>query len=156
MGKGRTFEAVMGIFVLVIAGLFFNYVYHKSSWKNIDGYELIARFDHADGMAEGVDVKISGLRVGKVLSTEVDTKNFLAIVRFYVSKDIKLPKDTTAKISNEGLLGEKYLEISPGEEDEILQPGDEIVDTAGPVNLESLIGNFLFSKNEKDSKNEQD
>lgn len=145
MEKGRTFETIVGAFVLIVAGLFFNYVYHKSSWQNVDGYTLVAHFDHADGINEGSEVKISGIRVGKVFDVRVDPKTFLAVVKFYVSKDIKLPTDTSAKISSDGLLGGKYLELVPGEEDEILKPDEEISYTTGAVNLESLVGKFLFS-----------
>lgn len=154
MEKGRTFETIVGTLVLIVAGLFFNYVYHKSSWQNIDGYYLIAKFDHADGMNEGSEVKISGLRVGKVVDVHVDPKSFLAIVRFSVDNAIQLPADTSAKISSDGLLGGKYLELIPGEEDDKLKPNEEISYTTGAVSLESLIGKFMFSKddNRKDSE----
>lgn len=155
MEKGRTFETIVGAFVLIVAGLFFNYVYHKSSWQNIDGYYLNAKFDRADGMTEGSEVKISGLRVGKVVDVRVDPKTFLAVVRFSVDNKIQLPSDTSAKISSDGLLGGKYLELVPGEEDDRLKPEEEISYTTGAVNLEALIGKFMFSKddNKKDSAN---
>jgi len=150
MEKGRTFETVVGVFVLVVAGLFFNYVYHKSSWQSVDGYVLTARFDHADGIHEGSEIKVSGLRAGKVISANIDKKDYSAVVKFYVSKDIKLPTDTTAKISNDGLLGGKYIELVPGEEKEILKENEEISNTVGPVNFESLVGKFLSSGNKKE------
>ena len=148
MEKGRIFETVVGIFVLIIAACFFNFVYTKSSWRSIDGYALKAKFDRADGLTEGTDVKISGVRVGKIDSIEVDPKSFLAIVTFHISKDIKLPVDSAASVNSDGLFGGKYLSISPGGDEETLKNGEEIERTTGPINLESLIGKFLFSKDE--------
>ena len=152
MEKGRTFETIVGVFVLIIAMLFFNYVYTKSSWKSISGYSLIAKFDNADGLSEGVDVKISGIRVGKVDSVSVDPETFFAIVKFHISNDIKLPTDTSASVSSDGLFGGKYLSLTPGGEDEIMKSGDEIEHTTGPMNLESLIGKFLFTQSNNDDK----
>lgn len=148
MEKGRVFETVVGVVVLVVAALFFNYVYSRSNWKNIDGYLLIAKFDHADGIGEGSEVKISGLKVGKVVSAEVDPENFLAVVKFCIPHNVKLPKDSSATIASDGLLGGKYLALSPGEEDEILKPNEELSNTVGPVSFEGLIGKFLSSKND--------
>ncbi|MDR2157805.1 MAG: outer membrane lipid asymmetry maintenance protein MlaD [Holosporaceae bacterium] len=147
MEKGRAFETIVGFFVLIVAIFFFNYVYTKSGLKGVDGYLLTAKFDRADGLAEGTDVKVSGIRVGKVVCTSVDPDTFFAVVKFYVSKELKLPKDTSANVSSDGLFGGKYLSLSPGGDDESLKEGDEIANTTGPINLESLIGKFVFSQN---------
>lgn len=151
MEKGRAFETIVGIFVLIVAACFFNYVYSKSSWKSIDGYVLKAKFDRADGLTEGTDVKISGVRVGKIDTIEVDPKTFFAVVTFHVSKNIKIPTDSSANVASEGLLGGKYLAITPGGQEETLENGEEIEHTTGPVNLESLIGKFMLSSGEKES-----
>jgi phospholipid/cholesterol/gamma-HCH transport system substrate-binding protein len=154
MEKGRAFETIVGVFVLVIAIFFFHYVYQKSGWQGVDGYELTAKFDKADGLSEGVDVKISGIKVGKILSMSVDPNSFLAVVKFYVAKDIKLPKDTSASVASDGLFGGKYLSLTPGGDEATLKEGDEIENTSGPINLESLIGKFVFSQNNKENKEE--
>ena len=148
MEKGRIFETVVGVCVLIIAACFFNFVYTKSSWRSIDGYVLKAKFDRADGLTEGTDVKISGVRVGKIDNIEVDPKTFFAVVTFHISKDIKVPVDSSASVTSDGLFGGKYLSISPGGEDETLKNGEEIERTTGLINLEGLIGKFLFSKDE--------
>lgn len=149
MEKGRAFETVVGIFVLIVAASFFNFVYSKSSWKSVDGYVLVAKFDKADGLSEGTDVKVSGVRVGKIDSIEVDPKTFFAVVKFHISDDIKLPIDSSANVASDGLFGGRYLSISPGGEEETLKNGEEIERTTGPINLESLIGNFVLSKDDK-------
>lgn len=154
MEKGRTFETVVGLFVLIIAVLFFCYVYQKSGWVKSDGIVLTARFDRADGLTEGTDVKISGVRVGKVISTSVDSDSFMGVVKFYVSNKIKLPRDSSASVLSDGLFGGKYLAIIPGGEDENLKDGDSIDNATSAVNIESLISSFLFSKDkDKDNKN---
>ncbi len=155
MEKGRTFETVVGFLVLAVAVFFFNYVYTKTGWQGLDTYTLTAKFDKADGLSEGGDVKISGIKVGKIISTEVDPSTFFAVIKFYISKDIKLPKDSSASVTSDGLFGGKYLSLTPGGEDETLQEGEEIENTTGPINLESLIGKFVFSQ-DKEKKSEKE
>lgn len=149
MEKERTFETIVGICVLIVAACFFNYVYTKSSWKSIDGYVLKARFDKADGLSEGTDVKVSGVRVGKIDSIEVDPKTFFAVVSFHISKEIKIPTDSSASVASDGLFGGKYLSIVPGGAEETLKNGEEIDETTGPINLETLIGKFVLSKDDQ-------
>ncbi len=151
MEKGRIFETVVGIFVLIVTVVFFNFVYSKSSWRSIDGYVLTARFDRVDGLSEGTDVKVSGIRVGKIDSLEVDPKTFFAVVKFHIFNHIKLPTDTSAVVSTDGLFGGKYLSLVPGGEDEYLKNGDEIEHTTGPISLETIVGKFLCS-DDKDKK----
>ncbi|MDR3180187.1 MAG: outer membrane lipid asymmetry maintenance protein MlaD [Holosporaceae bacterium] len=146
MEKGRTFETIVGFFVLLVALFFFYFVYSRSNWANINGYVLSAKFDRADGLGEGIDVKISGVRVGKILNIKVDPDTFLARVEFSVSNDIKLPKDTSASVQSDGLFGGKYLSLNPGGAEENIGAGGEIENTVGPTNLESIIGKFMLSK----------
>lgn len=153
MEKGRKFEIIVGFFVLIVAIFFFNYVYQKSGWDKSKGYVLNAVFENADGLAEGVDVKISGVRVGKVIKTTINPETFMANVEFYISHDIILPKDSTATIKSEGLLGSRYLAVLPGVDDDTLKENDTILNTSGGIDLSSLIGQFMFSKDKKDEDN---
>ncbi|MDR2781302.1 MAG: outer membrane lipid asymmetry maintenance protein MlaD [Holosporaceae bacterium] len=152
MEKGRTFETVVGVFVLATAIFFFNYVYTKSGYSSSGGYVLAARFDKADGLAEGSDVKISGIRIGKIVDMRIDPESFFAVVKFNVPKGLKLPTDTSASVASDGLFGGKYLSITPGGEEDCLNEGDEIENTSGPVNIESLIGKFVFSHQDKEGE----
>ncbi|MDR0581028.1 MAG: outer membrane lipid asymmetry maintenance protein MlaD [Holosporaceae bacterium] len=147
MEKGRTFESVVGVFVLIVASFFFYYVYMKSGWQSVDGYLLTAKFDKADGLAEGSDVKVSGIKVGKIVNVSIDPTSFLAVVKFTVLEGLRLPNDTSANVSSDGLLGKRYLSLTPGGNDASLKGGDEIENTSGPVDIESLIGKFVFSQN---------
>jgi phospholipid/cholesterol/gamma-HCH transport system substrate-binding protein len=153
MEKGRTFETIVGVIVLAMSIFFFNYVYSKSGWNVGDGYVLVAKFDRADGLSEGSDVKINGVKVGKIVGLEIDPASFLAVVKFYVPDNLKLPKDSSASVNSEGLLGGKYMAITPGGSEEIIGDGDEIENTSGPVDLESLLGKFIFSSaSDKEAK----
>ena len=149
--KERIFETIVGFAVLVCTAIFFLYAYNKSSWKDVNGYIVVAKFENADGISNGSLVKISGIKVGLVTDISVDLSTYLASIKMTIDKNIKLPRDTEAVISSEGLLGGKYIALSPGCETENLQENDEIEKTRGAQNLESLIGKFLMAP--KDSKN---
>jgi phospholipid/cholesterol/gamma-HCH transport system substrate-binding protein len=152
MEKSRTFEMVVGFFVLAIALGFFDYIYTRSGHGHKAGYTLTARFEKADGLSEGSDVKISGIRVGEIVEMKVDPESFLAVVKFSVPDDLKFPADTSASVSSDGLFGGKYLALIPGGSDELLSENDEIENTSGPINIESLIGKFVLSQQNKEEK----
>jgi phospholipid/cholesterol/gamma-HCH transport system substrate-binding protein len=154
MEKSRTFEMIVGTFVLGVAVFFFHYVYARSG-NDGNGYVLTAKFDRADGLAEGGDVKISGVKVGKIIDIKIDPQSFQAVVKFSVSRGLKLPTDSSAGVSGDGLFGGKYLAITPGGEDESLNEGAEIENTTGPMNIESLIGKFVLSGQNKSDNSEK-
>jgi phospholipid/cholesterol/gamma-HCH transport system substrate-binding protein len=80
-----------------------------------------------------------------VTDTELDPKSYLAVVTMSVRNDLKLPKDTGATITTEGLLGGKYISLSPGGDEQVLQPGQTITITQGSISIEELLGKFIFS-----------
>lgn len=102
-----------------------------------------ARFANLGGLAPGASVLVSGVAVGKVEKVELDA-SFAAIVTLRVRKDLALPADTFAAIRSSGLIGDKHIALTPGSDDELLAPGDLIVDTESAVDLESLISRFAF------------
>jgi phospholipid/cholesterol/gamma-HCH transport system substrate-binding protein len=138
-------ETVMGALVLVIAGLFLFFAYSTSQIRATSGYEVTAAFDRVDGIREGGDVRISGIKVGSIVSQSLDTKTFLAMVRLSIDPDVKLPTDTVAQIASSGLLGDKYLSLVPGGSDETIPAGGRIQFTQPAISLESLIGQYIFS-----------
>ncbi len=109
------------------------------------GTRLAARFDHVDGLAIGADVRIAGVRIGRVTGERVDPATFLATVEFAVPADIHLAVDSSASIVSEGLLGGKYLSISPGGDSHELGAGGMITATQGSIGLEALLGKFIGS-----------
>lgn len=138
-------ETVLGAVVLVVAGFFLVFALGAADLKRVSGYEVTANFSKIDGITPGMDVRISGVKVGSVLNTELDPKTYLAKVTMSVKQDIGLPTDTVAKVSSEGLLGGKYLALEPGADDEMIQPNGQIQYTQASLNLEEMIGKFIFS-----------
>ncbi len=149
------FEIVVGTFVLFCAIFFFVSSFRSANVSEVGGYYLIAKFENIDGIAVGSDVKISGVKVGTVESQFLDEKDFRAALKLKIHSSVQLPADSSAKIASEGLLGSKYLAIAPGGDDEILKEGDEIMFTQSSVNLEDLLGKFIFSADKEKDKNEK-
>ncbi|MGD9509445.1 MAG: outer membrane lipid asymmetry maintenance protein MlaD [Geminicoccaceae bacterium] len=138
-------ETLLGAAVLAVALGFLAWAYGRSDAGDPGGYTLRARFDRVDGLENGGDVRISGIKVGRVLSQELDPQTFRAEVTFSVRNGVELPSDSSAAIVSSGLLGGKYLSVVPGGEDQILADGGEIRLTQSSVNLEDLIGRYIFS-----------
>ena len=138
-------ETIMGAVVLVVAGLFLFFAYTSSNVQATGGYELVARFNRVDGLANGSDVRMSGIKIGSVVSQSLDPKTYRAIVRLSVDSSIKLPEDTTARIQSDGLLGNTYMVLDPGGAEEMIPPGGTIAYTQDAVNLVDLLGRFIVS-----------
>jgi phospholipid/cholesterol/gamma-HCH transport system substrate-binding protein len=153
MGR-NLIETVMGAVVLLVAGIFLAFAYSHSNLKTVAGYNLTAKFERIDGVSPGTDVRISGIKVGTVLSERLDPERFVAVVTMAIDPSIKLPVDTVAEVSTEGLLGGRFMALVPGGADEMLKPGDEIKYTQAPVDVVQLLGRFIFSVGEAGQKKE--
>lgn len=153
MGK-NIFETLMGAIVLVVAAGFVSIAYKSGNVSSTDGYFLSAKFDRVDGLNIGSDVRISGIKVGSVVEQIVDPETYSAIIKVAIEDKYKLPKDSSAEISSESLLGGKYLSIVPGGDDKMLENGGEIQFTQSSVNLEQLLGKFVFGSADEKQKNE--
>ncbi|TVQ31803.1 MAG: outer membrane lipid asymmetry maintenance protein MlaD [Geminicoccaceae bacterium] len=138
-------ETLLGAVVLIVALVFVAYAYTVSDIRDPGGYVLRAKFDRIDGINVGADVRISGITVGRVLSHNLDTRTFRAEVAFSVRHGIELPADSSAAIFSESLLGGRYIALQPGADDDVLRPGDELMFTQSAINLEELVGRFVFS-----------
>ncbi|MGE0224575.1 MAG: outer membrane lipid asymmetry maintenance protein MlaD [Acetobacteraceae bacterium] len=138
-------EVLVGAVVLVVAAGFFVYALTSTGRVTQPGYTLHAQFDQIDGLAVGTDVRIAGVKVGSVTETRIDPRTFLAVVSLTVRDDLQLPKDTSAEITSESLLGGKYLSLTPGGDEAVLKPGQSITITQGSISLEQLLGKFIFS-----------
>jgi phospholipid/cholesterol/gamma-HCH transport system substrate-binding protein len=137
-------ETMMGAVVLVVAALFLFFAYSTSQVRRVSGYELTARFNRVEGLRDGGDVRISGIKIGSIISQELDPTSFVAVVKISVDPSIKLPVDTVATISSSGLFGDKFLSLEPGNEDKTIAPGGAIEHTQSPMSLESLIGQYIL------------
>lgn len=158
--KDRIFETSVGFVVLAFAVGFFMYSYQRADWKDMQGYNITAKFENVDGISKGSLVKISGVKVGLVSDVCIDKESYSAKITMVIDGNIKLPKDTEANVTSESILGGKYISLSPGYETETLSENDEISQTSGSQSLETLISKFLLtpkdsSKNEKNAAEDE-
>ena len=149
--KGNLFEALIGAAVLAVAAVFLTFAFSNSDIGSVQGYEVVAKFDRVDGLNVGSDVRLSGIKVGTVLEQTLDGESYLAIVRLSIDPAVRLPLDTSAEIVSESLLGGRFMALIPGGDIGMIEPGGEILFTQGPVILENLIGQLIFSAGDDDS-----
>ena len=149
--KGNLFEALIGAAVLAVAAVFLTFAFSNSDIGSVQGYEVVAKFDRVDGLNVGSDVRLSGIKVGTVLEQTLDGESYLAIVRLSIDPAVRLPLDTSAQIVSESLLGGRFMALIPGGDIDMIEPGGEIRFTQGPVLLENLIGQLIFSAGGDDS-----
>lgn len=141
----RTIEFFVGCFVLLGLGAILYLALQMGSARffGSDRYELKARFGSASGVNPGSRVEIAGVRVGSV-SEIVLSDNFYAIVTLELPRGIELDDDTIASVKTAGLIGDRYIQLSPGGSGFPLEPGDLIVDTESALDIESLISRFAL------------
>ena len=153
--RANGIEVIVGAGVLLVAIVFLGFAYKSSHWQNHTGYEIHANFDRIDGLATGSDVRVNGVKVGHVSEVTLDPVSYVAHVNIALDDRIKIPSDSIAEIVADGLLGPKYMSITPGSQETTIAPGGSIARTQSAVGLESLIGKFLFNKDkgEGDGKN---
>jgi len=144
----RTLEIGVGLFLLagVLALLLLSLRVSGLSVGNADTYRLYAYFDNIAGLTVRSKVTMAGVTIGKVTAVDLDRESYTGRVTLEIQQDVDiLPYDSTASILTAGLLGEKYIGISVGGEEETLGDGDTIRDTQSSLVLEDLIGKFLLN-----------
>jgi phospholipid/cholesterol/gamma-HCH transport system substrate-binding protein len=119
------------------------------TWSLKKDYEVSAKFDNIGGLKPGAAVKSAGVVVGRVKKIEFDGESFQAKVTLSLQTGLAFPQDSSLKILTSGLLGEQYLDVSPGADEKNLVAGDKIGSTQSAVILENLISQFLYSQAEK-------
>jgi phospholipid/cholesterol/gamma-HCH transport system substrate-binding protein len=155
MPRRSVADVLTGAAVLLVAVGFLSFAIVHSGRTVAQGYRLKAQFDAIDGLNVGADVRIAGVKVGSVTDERLDTATFLALVGFSVRDGVQLPKDTSATITSESLLGGKYLALAPGGDEALLKPGETITITQGSISIEQLVGKYIFgSAGTKGSKSD--
>ncbi|MRU16690.1 outer membrane lipid asymmetry maintenance protein MlaD [Roseovarius sp. A21] len=140
----NTTEVIVGGAVLAVALGFLVYAGQATGLSSAQGeYELAASFRSADGVDVGTDVRMAGVKVGRVTGIELDPTTYRASTVFTVQEGIEVPDDSAVSISSEGLLGGNYVEILPGGSPFYFEAGDEIEFTQGSVSLVSLLMKFV-------------
>ena len=140
--KDNVVEALIGLIVIAVAVGFVVFAYNRTSGSS-GGYALAARFPNVTGVSTGTDVRVSGMKVGVVTGQHLDAKTFQAVLDLSIDPKVKLPVDSSAAITSEGILGGSYISLSPGGDPQTLKPGDEISDTQGATDLMGLIGSYI-------------
>lgn len=149
--KQNILETIVGFSVIITAILFalFTYNINTADQSGSDCYSLRAKFQNVEGVTSGSDIMISGVKIGSVESIELDKNSFDAVALLKINSNIRLSKDSQASILTSGLLGGKYIAISPGGEDEYLQHNDQLKYTQSAINIEALIGKIIYSISNK-------
>jgi phospholipid/cholesterol/gamma-HCH transport system substrate-binding protein len=147
--NGNILEAIVGAVVLVVAAASV-YVAYTSGWREASGgYVLIAKFSNAGGITEGSDVKMSGIKIGVVNKLAID-EQYQARAELLINDGVTIPDDSSAAVTSDGIIGNKFISVITGFSQENFQPGAEITITRSAVNLESIIDKFVAGG--KDSK----
>lgn len=144
--KKMNLEMIVGLFLL--AG------FASFSWLAIkmgdisffmeESYPVTARFISISGLKEGAVVELAGVKVGKVSSISLDGSEYEAVVELDISDEVKLQDDSIASIRTAGIIGDRYIKLTPGGSEDYLTPGGEIVETESSISLEELVSKYLF------------
>lgn len=137
-------EALIGLLVVLLAAWFV-----LSAWQRTGGgigndmVRVTALFPNAIGLTKGTDVRVAGVKVGSVADQKLDQQSYQVAVTLALDPKVKLPSDSSAAITSEGLLGGTFIALVPGGSTTPLKSGDTIVDTQGSIDMMGLIGQFI-------------
>lgn len=134
--ENRNILVGAGVLLALAAGLVG--VHINSSREKAEGYPVTARFDKAEGVNLGADVRLGGVKVGKVTEAKLDS-TFGAVLTLRLVDSVKLPTDSNAVVQTDSLLGAKFISLVPGGDDKNLQPNEAIAYTQGSMSLQDLL-----------------
>lgn len=144
--KKISIETGVGIFLIV--GLFcLVYLSVRLGDVNLFGtkqYTIKAHFANISGLKEGAIVEVAGVAVGKVSKIHLD--DYEALVELLIAPEVKLQEDSIASIRTQGIIGDKYVKISPGGAEGYIKQGEEILETESAIELEELVSKYIFEK----------
>lgn len=141
----RVPELVAGFVVIIVAALFLLYALRGAGEVNTGGYLLRAQFGSIGGLSVGSNVKIAGVIVGHVASETLNPVTYAAEITMTMDNRFKIPVDSSATIASDGLLGGPFVSISPGGSEDMMKSGSVFQVTQSAINIEDLIGKFIFS-----------
>ena len=147
--KYNLIEITMGFLVLLAAVSFLVFGINTNKLDSNKEMLISAIFEDSSGLKIGSDVKVSGVNVGRIEDLKLLRESFEAKAIISIDKSINLPEDSSARITSSGLLGNNYIEITPGVSNVTLKESDIIFDTTGLVSFTDLLGKMIFSNNQK-------
>ena len=147
--ENRSTYLSVGLFLFlgVVALLYISLTLGDSELLDDDQYQLSASFVSASGLRRGAFIEVGGVVVGKVGAIALDPQSYEAKVTLHLDKKVRLQEDAIASIRTSGIIGDKFVKISPGGADRFLEAGDEIYETESSINLEELISKYIFESN---------
>ena len=145
MNKKINIEFILGLLILIISIICIFYYSSKINLFNkIETFQINSSFFDIGNVNIGNDVKIKGVKVGEVSGISLDQENYMAIITSSIDENVKIPDNSTFKISNNGFIGSPYIEIQLGESEVLLKNNDYTTDNIDAVSLEEIINNFIF------------
>ena len=145
MMNRNAIEAVLGLVVLVVSGLFLMGGWQAGSAKvTQEGTQLEASFNNIDGLGNGAEIRLGGVKIGNVYDIQLDPMRYQAKLLLAIDPSVKIPEDSELKLMSDGLLGGKYLQLTAGEASTYLKTGERIHKTHDAVSLEDLMSRAIF------------
>jgi phospholipid/cholesterol/gamma-HCH transport system substrate-binding protein len=144
--KQYTVELTVGIFVfaMLMSVGYLTVRLGKMELLGNDFYTVYARFESVGGLRAGSSVEIAGVQVGRVSAIRLNQDTYVAMVEMKIRSDVTITDDAIAMIRTSGLIGDKYVRISPGGSEMVLKEGETILDTQSPVDIEDLVSKYIF------------
>jgi phospholipid/cholesterol/gamma-HCH transport system substrate-binding protein len=137
-------EAIVGLLVVILAVWFVIFAWDRTGGgAKANAIKISAIFPNASGVQTGTDVRVAGLKVGSVTGLSLDPQSYQVKVDIALDPSVKLPADSSAAVTSEGLLGSNFVAFTPGGSPTMLKSGDTITDTQGSMDLMALIGQFI-------------
>ena len=144
--KRINIEIAVGVF-MVLGFLCFAYISVRLGDVGLFGdntYRVRAQFTSISGLKAGGSVEIAGVAVGKVARVTLNSENYEAEVELAINRSVKLQDDCIASVRTAGIIGDRYVSITPGGSEEFLEDGGEIAETESAINLEELVSKYIF------------
>ncbi len=143
--KKISVEFIVGLFLItgIAAVTYLSVVISGVSGLGTEGYQLKAVFENSSGLKRGADVEIAGVRIGQVESINLDPESQESVVWLTINNDVEVQDDSIASIRTAGIIGDKYIKISTGGGD-LLVDGDEIIETEPAISIEELVSKYIF------------
>ena len=144
--KKTTLELIVGSFLL--AG-FISFAWLAVKMGDLDPfgnetYPVTARFTSISGLKAGTTIELAGVVVGKVSKIELDAGEYEAVVHLNIDKTVELTDDSIASVRTSGIIGDKFIKLTPGGSEIFLEAGDEIDETESSISMEELISKYIF------------
>lgn len=144
--RKNSLEMVVGLFMLIGFGAFVYLALQLGEVPfitNSNTYTLRAEFDNVSGVKKGATVQVAGVVVGEVSSVSLG-ENEVAVLSLEIDKSLKVPIDSMASVKSQGIIGDKYIQLSIGGDMELFEPGGLLLDTESSLDIESLVSKFAF------------